>query len=326
MYILDIEKLETGDIILTRSSSGESELIRQLSQSDYSHAIIYVGVSSCIESDGLGVQSQNIQRMLFENESDVLVLRLKDDNFKHLLSGAIVFARQKIGTEYSTTEARLARLEKSIAAKETNRQFCTRFVAQAYLNSGIQIVSNPNYCSPNDIQGSELLTIINQVLRTASKAEIAFAQEESPLEKQKEIHNFIFENARTISGQDIQTFEQLSKYVLENPEKDNDITNIIEKSGYLEMWKGDVERNSWHYDYKELLKHYTDPRQRKEVGYFFATTERETRERFYQTLDTVEFGYSFYGQKYFEVQIDLYKKLIDLSETREFVGLLALTK
>jgi len=38
------------------------------------------------------------------------------------------------------------------------------------------------------------------------------------------------------------------------------------------MWKGDVESNPWHYDYKELLKHYTDPRQRKEVGYFFATT------------------------------------------------------
>jgi hypothetical protein len=326
MYILDIEKLEAGDIILTRSSSRESELIRKLSQCDYSHAIIYVGVSSCIESDGLGVQSQNIQRMLFENESDVLVLRLKDDSFKNLLSGAIVFARQKIGTEYSTTEARLARLEKSIAAKETNRQFCTRFVAQAYLNSGIQIVSNPDYCSPNDIQGSELLTVINNALRTATKAEIAFAQEESPLEKQKDIHNFIFENARTISGQDIQTFEQLSKYVLENPDKDSDITNIIEKSGYLEMWKGDVERNPWHYDYNELLKHYTDQRQRKEVGYFFATTEKETRERYYQTLDAVEFGYSFYGQRYFEVQIDLYKKLIDLSETREFVGLLALTK
>jgi len=326
MYILDIEKLESGDIILTRSSSRESQLIRQLSQCDYSHAIIYVGVSSCIESDGLGVQSQNIQRMLFENESDVLVLRLKDDSFKHLLSGAIVFARQKIGTEYSTTEARLARLEKSIAAKETNRQFCTRFVAQAYLNAGIQIVPNPDYCSPNDIQGSELLVAVDNALRTASDAEIAFAQEESLLEKQREIHNFIFENARAISGQDIQTFEQLSKYVLENPDKDNEITNIIEKSGYLEMWQGDVERNPWHYDYKELIKHYANPRQRKEVGYFFATTERETRERFYQTLEALEFGYSFYGQRYFKVQIDLYKKLIELSETREFVGILALTK
>lgn len=326
MYILDIEKLEAGDIILTRSSSRESQLIRHLSLSDYSHAILYVGVSSCIESDGLGVQSQNIQRMLFENDSDVLVLRLKNDIFKPLLSDAIVFTRQKIGTEYSTNEARLARLEKSLAAKETNRQFCTRFVAQAYSSAGIQIVSNPDYCSPNDIQVSELLTVINNALRTASDAEIAFSQTESPLEKQKEIHNFIFENARAISGQDIQTFEQLSNYVLENPDKDNQITNIIEESGYLEMWQGDVERNPWHYEYKEFLKHYTNPRQRKDVGYDFATTEKETRERFYQTLDALEYGYSFYKQRYFKVQIDLYKKLIDLSETREFVGILALTK
>lgn len=327
MHILDIEKLESGDIILTRSSSRESVLIRQLTKCDYSHAILYVGVSSCIESDGLGVQSNNIQRMLFENESDVIVLRVKDDTLKNLLAGAIVFARQKIGTEYSTAEARMARLEKSIAAKETNRQYCTRFVAQAYSNSGIKIVSNPDYCSPNDIQDSEQLTIVNNILRTASDAEIGFSlDKDNPLEKQRDIHNVIFENARAISGKDIQTFEQLSKYVLENLDKEKDIATVIIESGYLEMWKEDVERNPWHYDYKEFSKHYTNPRQQKEVGYFFATTESDTRERFYQTLEALEFGYSFYGQKYFEIQIKLYKKLIELSETREFVGLLALKK
>ncbi|TAE18816.1 MAG: hypothetical protein EAZ95_03115 [Bacteroidetes bacterium] len=326
MYILDIEKLEAGDIFLTRSSSRDSKLIRQISQCDYSHAIIYVGASSCIESDGLGVQSQNIQRLLFENESDILVLRVKDDSFKKMLSEVIVFARQKIGTEYSTTEAKLARLEKNLSAKETNRQFCTRFVAQAYQNAGIQIVANPDYCSPNDIQGSKLLSITNNVLRAALKLEIDFAKSENPLEKQRDIHNFIFENSRIVSEQDIQTFEQLSKYVLEYPDKEKDIVEIIEKSGYLDMWKGDVERNPWYYDYKEFLKHYANPKQRKEVGYFFATTEKETRERYYQTLETVKFGYSFYGQKYFEIQIELYKKLIELSETRELVGILALAK
>lgn len=327
MYILNINKLEAGDIILTRSSSRESELIRQLTQCDYSHGILYVGVSSCIESDGLGVQSNNIQRMLFEKESDIIVLRLKEKKLKKLIAGVIVFARQKVGTEYSTTEARIAKLEKSIAAKEPNRQFCTRFVAQAYSNAGIQIVVNPDYCTPNDIQNSELLQPIESVLRPASTAEIAFANDkENPLEKQKDIHNFIFENARRISGVDIQTFEQLSKYVLEHTEKENDITAIIEKSGYLDMWKGDVEKNPWHYDYTEFIKHYKNPKQQKEVGYYFATTEQETRQRFYITLDALNFGYSLYGHRYFKILIDLYKKLIELSETREFVGLLALKK
>ena len=67
MYKIDINKLEDGDIFLTRSNDRESELIRKISNSDYSHAILYVGVSSCIESDGLGVQSQNVNRLLFEN-------------------------------------------------------------------------------------------------------------------------------------------------------------------------------------------------------------------------------------------------------------------
>ena len=60
MYIIKRELLESGDILLTRSSDRESKLIRQISKCDYSHAILYVGVSSCIESNGLGVQSQNI--------------------------------------------------------------------------------------------------------------------------------------------------------------------------------------------------------------------------------------------------------------------------
>src|SRR5690349_10735446 len=110
MYKIDIEKIEAGDIILTRSASRESMLIRQISKCDYSHALLYVGVGSCIESDGLGVQSQNLQRLLFENSNDAIVLRLRENKFS--ISGAIVFARQKIGTEYSTSEAKLARLEK----------------------------------------------------------------------------------------------------------------------------------------------------------------------------------------------------------------------
>jgi hypothetical protein len=38
------------------------------------------------------------------------------------------------------------------------------------------------------------------------------------LRKQAEIHNIIFESIRNLSGQDIQTFEQIGKYLLENPE------------------------------------------------------------------------------------------------------------
>lgn len=323
MYKIDIQKIEAGDIILTRSSSRESVLIREITKCEYSHAILYVGVGSCIESDGLGVQSQNIQRLLFEKPEDVVILRLNENKIS--IAGAIVFARQKIGTEYSTSEAKLARLEKEAKAKESNRQFCTRFVAQAYENAGIKIVDNPDYCSPQEILESKHLHKIENIVSEASKAEIAFVNEkDNPLEKQAEIHNIIFESIRNLSGQDIQTFEQIGKYLLENPAKDNEVTKIVKDSGYFEMWKTDVDKNPWHYDYKQFLMHYKNPHQRKEVGYFFASTESQTRERFYTTLQTLQFGYSFFNQNYFAMQIELYHKLIELSKEREFVGILAL--
>lgn len=325
MYLIDLTKIETGDIILTRSNSRESIVIREYTKCDYSHAILYVGVSSCIESDGLGVQSQNIQRMLFENSNDAVALRLKDKKLKVLLPNTTIFARQKIGTEYSGAEAQLARHEVKLKAKEENRQFCTRFVAQAYFESGIKIVNNPDYCSPKDILESLQLDQINGILKKANDKEIAFANEKNTLlEKQIAVHNYILESSRNITGKDIQTFENLSKYVLENPNNEKDITDIIEKSGYLELWKIEFEANPWHYNYNEFLKHYKNPIQRKEVGLLFATTEKQTRERFLMTLNTLKFGYSLYKQRYFEIQIELYEKLISLSLQREELGHIAL--
>lgn len=322
MFLIDLDKIESGDIILKRSSDRESLLIRQRSNSEYSHAILYVGVSSCIESDGLGVQSQNLQRVLIENIDDVAVLRVKDISIKNKIPGVTVFARQKIGMEYSTEEAKIARLENDISAKEPNRQFCTRFIAQAYSHVGIQLVKNPDYCSPQEILESTQLIRVNDILRKADANEIQFAMDKNNiLEKQKDIHNFILENAREISKEDIQTFEQLSKFLVENPQFDDSISQIVINSGYLEMWKKEVSNNPWHYDCEKFFVHYKNPIQRNEVGHFFATTESETRKRFKQTLDTLEFAYLVRPLKYFRIQIDLYMKLIELSETRESVGL-----
>lgn len=321
MYLLDIDKLEAGDIILTRSNSDISQLVRRLTQSEYSHAILYVGVSSCIDSDGYGVQSQNIQRLLYENTTDIKVLRLKESKDRNEIPNAIVFARQKVGTEYSIDEAKVALLKKEIEAKEPNRQFCTRFVAQAFESAGIKLVDNPDYCNPEELLKSEFLIEVKDPLRKANEAEIEFANSKSPLKKQQEIHNTIFSSARKISGEDIQTFEQLSKYVLENPDKEPEITKVVENSGYLTMWQMDTESNPWHYDSKLLIEHYKNPRQIVDVALFFATTEKETRERFEMTLETLEFGYLFYQQKYFALQIELYDKLIELSLQRELTAL-----
>lgn len=322
MYIINSSQLQEGDILLTRSSSRESQLIRQITNCDYSHAILYVGVKSCIESDGLGVQSQNIQRLLFENSNDVMILRLKDNDNK--ITKAIEFARQKIGTEYSTSEAKLTRLEKEISAKKPNRQFCTRFVAQAYSHAGVLLVENPDYCSPQEILESEKLYKINDILRIATEKEIEYAKSKSPLERQTEIHNIIFESARNILNSDVQNFEQLAHELIKQPEKDSEIVKIIRDSGYLEMWKKDVNKNPWFYDFAKFLEHIRNPKQILEIGTFLSTTENITRSRFIETKKFLEKGYRYSGLEYFKIEIELYDKLIELSKTRENIGLLAL--
>lgn len=321
MHIINNYQLKEGDILLTRSSSRDSQLIRQSTKCDYSHAIMYVGLKSCIESDGLGVQSQNIQRLLFENSDDIIVLRLKKN---YNIKKVIEFARQKIGTEYSTSEAKLARLEKQISAKEPNRQFCTRFIAQAYNQAGIKLVENPDYCSPQEILESKELNKINNIIRIATKQEIEYAKSESPLEKQTEIHNIIFESARNILKRDVQNFEQLASELILQPEKDTEIVNIIKGSGYLDMWKLDVAKNPWFYDFTKFQEHITNPKQRIEIGTLFSNTEKITRSRFIETKQFLEEAYKISFLEYFKIQIELHNNLIELSKTREKIGLLAL--
>lgn len=325
MYIIDINKIEPGDIILTRDDSPLSQFIRRLSKSNFSHARLHVGAFSCIESDGRGVQAQNMQRVLFENRDDVKLLRLASDN-KNLIANAIAFARQKVGTQYSTDEAKLSLLKSKEKAKEPNRQFCTRFVSQSFLSAGVNLVDNPDYCNPEELLKSDKLIEVSDFLREATDNEVAFAESESPIEKQNKIHNKILEKAREIASDDIQTFEQLAQYVIKHPENEPLITQIVEESGFLTMWEWDIEENPYHYDFDEFISHFENPFQRLEVAMYFATTEKHTRERFEQTLNTVRFCYSISGLRYFEVLIELYEKLIELSHKREAVALETLTK
>ena len=76
MFAFNLEKLQPGDIILTRAPGDrESDIIRKLSESNYSHAIMYVCHSSAIESTGLRVNSFNISQRFFKNSDDAIALR-----------------------------------------------------------------------------------------------------------------------------------------------------------------------------------------------------------------------------------------------------------
>nr|WP_321355567.1 YiiX/YebB-like N1pC/P60 family cysteine hydrolase [uncultured Draconibacterium sp.] len=317
MYIFDLDKLMVGDIILTRQNTRISQLVRQVTGSQYSHAILYVGVASIIDSDGLGVQSNNIQRKLIENPNDAVVLRLKDATDTEILMEAETYARRMIGMAYSTNEAKISHLTDELEAKEPNRQFCTRFVAKSYEYAGVNIVNNPNYCTPEDLLQSDKLIKIDDCLRIANEKEIEFANSENPLEKQTEIHNAIFVKARELTGKDVQTFEQINECIVETPEIDSEMSEFVKDSGYLDMMEKDEEINPQHYNAEKMIEYYKAPEVIFEVAMKFATTESHTRERLEMTIAHLIQLDKLYPRDYFKMEIELYRKLIAYSYKRE---------
>ena len=316
MYILDINQLIEGDILLTSEKTLKSKGIRLTTFSEFSHALLYVGNGSFIHSDGEGVHSGNIQRLLFEKESDVLVLRVSD---REISKNTCIYARTKIGTKYSLKEAVRTNLGK-IKSQEDNRQFCSRLVAQSYEKAGLKIVGNSDYCSPEELRSSYQTVEVEHSVRAVSPAEVKFSKSENPIKNQATITNSILEKARTLTGFDIQTFEQLLNYLIDNKKHDNGITQIINESGYLFMWQHDVSANPWRYDENEFLKipvSKEDLRSRALEEISHARREKERHSLMYEQFMQV---WQSTQLKYAAINIQLYQKLIELSERRVSVA------
>lgn len=310
MYILNINILQAGDIILMRSNSDISRRVREQSNSQFSHAMLSVDHSSLIESDGNGVQANNVQRCLFENEDDVVVLRLKNNTLQ-VIEKVEEFARRMIGTEYSVKEAFRAAKNSTTDhdALEPNRQFCTRFISEAYDSAGVQLTVNKSYCTPEDILSSNQLEKVFNVLNKASDAQIEFANSESQLKTQEEIHNSILSKARELSGKDIQTFEQFAKLILDEPKYDHELTNFVRESGYLFFIENDMKKNPWHYDAQAFIAHYGLS---FDVYNQILEGNQKLSERFKHQKREFEILCKKHNRLYFQLELTLYAKLVEL--------------
>src|SRR4051812_15021146 len=94
-----------GDVILTTATCAVSKTVRVATRSDISHALIYAEDYSVIDATDEGVHSRNTQRLHFEEECSVYVLRLRARITANQLTSVLTFVRSHIGTEYSVREA-----------------------------------------------------------------------------------------------------------------------------------------------------------------------------------------------------------------------------
>lgn len=316
MFILETAKLLVGDIVLTAQDSLVSKVVRKRTGGQFSHAMLYVADHSYIHSDANGVHSGNTQRLLFEEEHHATVLRLVAPDLG-VVERACVYARTQVGKEYSVPEAVKSKFRRTgDKLDESNRQFCSRLVAQAYAFAGIDLVPNSDYCYPIDFASSPLLRAVPGAVRQAAPAEIEFAKTESPIERQTKSTNFILDQVRKLSGLDIQTFEQLPAFLVANPQHDGAVCEIVRASGYLDFWKEDVLKNPWRYDGAEFMKLPVSDSER-------ATAARSELSGAQRQLDLFTFMYGQYlalwqraQLKYFAVELQLYMNLVDVTKKR----------
>ena len=315
MYIIDINKLQAGDIFLTTQKHVVSKAIKAFTSSDFSHAMLYVGDGGYIHSDGDGVHAGNVQRLLFKHKEYVQVLRLREDIDRSLINNACAFARREIGKQYSIKDAINTKNPLS-KITNTNRQFCSRLVAQSFESVSLKLVDNSSYCAPQELDDSDLTFRIYGCVREVKEAELEFANTENPLEKQTNIINKIIAKVRTITQQDIQTFEQLSHYLYKNSEHDRAVTNIIKESGYLFMWQHEINANPWRYSVELFMSLPVSKEKLKEIANTEFDSAVNTRKRYIFMLEQFMNIWRVTKLEYALINITLYQNLVELTNQR----------
>lgn len=252
MKRVTISALLRGDIVLTTTTSKVSKAIRFGTKSDISHAMLCVQHGSVIDATGEGVHARNVQRLFFDDACALHVLRLKENLTPAQLDQICQFVRQAIGSEYSTREA--VRSVIGGADQWTRKQFCSRLVAQAYASAGIELVSDPNYCAPADLANSSLLVVVPNATESVSDAEAERWMAHRDLSgAMRDAINAVLEGTRK-KDKSIQTFEDVTPYLINHPEDDAYFADLLKSSGYLTVWQLNTERNRWQYEYAHLAE------------------------------------------------------------------------
>ena len=314
MKRLNEYSLQVGDIILTTASAAISKAIRMATRSDISHAMICVDDRSVIDSTNEGVQARNTQRLLFEDDCVIHALRLRDDLSEEQASGICTFARAKVGTQYSTREA----IQTVLGGGQdgTKKQFCSRLVAQAYNSVGISLVKNPNFCSPENLKESSFLFAVSKptVAITAEEAACWDELVDIPL-IMRTATNLVLNGARK-RDPNIQTFDDLNQRIINHPEDDSYICDLLKTSGYLTVWKTEKEKNPWQYDLTLMGKSEGNNQEIEKYCWSTLVNEEHGPNRYLVNRGGYMLLSKQSGRQYFAIMTELYSLLATLHERR----------
>ena len=260
-YIINYKDLLPGDIILESGKKIHSKVIQIYTKSHYSHVMICLMSTSLFHAQSEGIFTLNPQRVLVEEENDLKVLRPKKKLSEKESENIIKFLRNKVGTLYSVKEAILSGKKIRPESSQSQMQFCSRLVAQAYLHIGHKIVENPNFCQPAEIENSNFFEEVPDIIRKARKEEIEFVSTKNfVLENQISTYKWL-NNTRDYAKSEfgyekIHSQNDVMNFLKEYPEADNIVSGYINESGYLENYKIEKDNNPWLFDVNLFIKKY----------------------------------------------------------------------
>lgn len=305
--------IQPGDVVLTTTPESMSQTIRKFTGADISHAMICVGTSSVIDSTGDGVHARNLERIILEPGCAGHVLRpvklLSTDQLRSVIS----FARAAVGTRYTKSGAAKSVLAGFVAGR---RQFCSRLVAQAYRDAGVNLVSDADFCHPGELLDSAALVEVPNVLRNLSPEEEADRREDiDNVKAMRDSINALLQEARKQSPE-IESLNDIDAYLVEHPDGDAKLVQALRSSRYLELWRDEFERNSWQYHIAMMEGHNGSEERKQRYCEALLADEELCQNRFivnhagYVTLNTL------HPRQYFALMVELYDILTQFHARR----------
>ncbi|MEQ4654732.1 YiiX/YebB-like N1pC/P60 family cysteine hydrolase [Providencia rettgeri] len=323
-YVLNLDMLKTGDIILERGNSKYSPIISATTGGHYSHAMIYIE-DTIIEatSDG-GVFSRVPNRFFVKNKEDLIVLRYKDTIPKYAMDQLALIPRDLVGSDYSMPEAMKVPLysKSGVSSEPSGKQFCSRLVAQTYNGIGIKLVDNYLYCSPNDFLRCKYLIQVENAVKSASREELEHASTgelhpkhvKCSVQWSREAKKIFCKNNIT----DVQSISDIVRTItsINNKKIDKLINTKLQESGYLSNYEDDREKNSYRYEIELFLEKY-DLIENKD--YFLeneVNKEKYLIKRYKMCLESYKTLHSLNSTKTVNSLINLYNNLLKIIQER----------
>lgn len=324
MYYLDTSKTQKCDILLTTTTHFSSKIIRLGTGSDISHASLLVDPHVLIDSTGEGIQARNIERLEYEDVCSIHLMRLKEaitDEKKLQIEN---FARERIGQQYNTSQAFMAGLKQRGIIKNGPAEkgmFCSRLVAEAFESVGIKLVSDSQYCTPDDLLRSPMLEEIRNISVVVSNEEFIPVKEfgRDFDQEMRDKTNKLLENVRKINSK-IETLNDIDLFLINNPAQDGAILAAFEESGYLTHEDEIFKATPYLYDSIMYMAFFQD----KAKDHCLTVALVEDTSRFDVNLKGYVEYEKKYGLKTFKAQRELYEKLVEHAQRRKRCALAVL--